>query len=184
MRSEQDSLCPVLNRRGFDRELGRALDHVRRYGGSLGVAFLDLDGFKPVNDRHGHAAGDVLLVHVAEILVDAIRSSDSAARLGGDEFALILWNLDQETAAAKARAIEAAIAAVPAHIGTQALAVGASCGIALAQPGDTAASLTARADLAMYARKAERKIMMARDGPAASESPAQAMMSGVRMSSR
>lgn len=177
-RSEQDNLCPVLNRRGFDRELGRALDHVHRYGGSLAVAFLDLDGFKPINDRHGHAAGDVLLVHVAEILVGAIRSSDSVARLGGDEFGLVLWNLDAEIAAAKARSIEAAVATTPTQAGIHALAVGASCGIALAQPGDTVAGLTARADLAMYARKAERKALME------AESPAQAMISGVRISSR
>ncbi|MGL4286555.1 MAG: GGDEF domain-containing protein [Phreatobacter sp.] len=184
MRSEQDSLCPVLNRRGFDRELGRALDHVRRYGGSLAVAFLDLDGFKPINDRHGHAAGDALLVQVAETLLGAIRSSDSVARLGGDEFALVLWNLGAETAAVKAQSIEAVIAATPARVGVQALVVGASCGIALARPGDTAASLTARADLAMYARKAERKSIMAHEGPAGAESPSQAMISGVRISSR
>lgn len=183
-RSEQDSLCPVLNRRGFDRELGRALDHVRRYGGSLAVAFLDLDGFKPINDRHGHAAGDALLVHVAEILAGAIRSSDSVARLGGDEFAMVLWHLGAEAADAKARSIEAAIGATPARIGTQALVVGASCGLALARPGDTAASLTARADLAMYARKAERKNPVGRDDLRGTESPVQAMMSGVRISSR
>jgi GGDEF domain-containing protein len=86
-----DPLTDLLNRRGFGRELKRSVAYVKRYGVSAALIFLDLDGFKPVNDRHGHAAGDAVLKAVAAAIVGQVRASDGVARLGGDEFAVLLF---------------------------------------------------------------------------------------------
>ena len=101
-RIDIDPLTDILNRRGFERELKRSLAYVKRYGTSAALIYLDLDGFKPVNDRHGHAAGDAVLKAVAAALVRSVRASDVVARIGGDEFAVLLWNVTGPAAAAKA----------------------------------------------------------------------------------
>ncbi|RAI33704.1 GGDEF domain-containing protein, partial [Rhodoplanes serenus] len=150
--ADHDPLTGVLNRRGFDRELARAAAHVDRYGGRLVLVYLDLDGFKPINDRHGHAAGDAVLRAVAGVLRGHVRASDLVARLGGDEFVVLLWNLGDADAAAKAASLEAMIAAARVPWEGATVAVGASAGLTVvAGPTDTAAAL-ARADAAMYAR--------------------------------
>jgi len=156
-RADIDPLLDIANRRGFERELRRALSFVRRYGTQAAVIYLDLDGLKPVNDRHGHAAGDAVLKAVATTLTSHVRDSDTVARLGGDEFAVLLWNLGRRQAAAKAEALEALIAAAKIAWGKAILTVGASAGIATISPLDEAAAVLATADEAMYARKAERK---------------------------
>ena len=151
-----DPLTDILNRRGLERELKRSLAHVKRYGVSAALIYLDLDGFKRVNDRHGHAAGDAVLKAVAMVLDCHSRESDVVARVGGDEFVLLLWNCSEADAQAKAQAIEAAIARMtPSHAGA-ALQVGASCGVAVLLPLDRPQDLLDRADRAMYARKLER----------------------------
>ena len=80
---------------------------------SASLIYLDLDQFKPVNDRHGHAAGDAVLETVAAMLVRHVRASDVVARIGGDEFVVLLSNVDAAAAASKAAALEAAIDATP-----------------------------------------------------------------------
>ena len=102
-RVDVDPLTETLNRRGFERELKRSLAYVKRYGAGAALIYLDLDGFKPVNDRHGHGAGDAMLKAVAATLVRNVRASDVVARFGGDEFVLLLWNVSGPAAAAKAR---------------------------------------------------------------------------------
>ena len=151
--AERDPLTGIFNRRGFERELKRAAAHVRRYGGSAALVYLDLDGFKPVNDRHGHAAGDVVLKAVAAALLASVRASDSAARIGGDEFAVLLWNLTGEAARSKADAIERTIAGTLVPWGGQTVAVGATAGVAVLDADSDVMELVARADAAMYARK-------------------------------
>jgi diguanylate cyclase (GGDEF)-like protein len=150
---EIDPLTELLNRRGFERELKRVLAYVKRYGASAALLFIDLDGFKPVNDRHGHAAGDAVLKAVAATLTPNVRASDIVARLGGDEFVVLLWNVTAEAAAAKAVALETLIATASVQCGAATLAVGASAGVAQIGPADTAGDLLARADAAMYTRK-------------------------------
>lgn len=152
-----DPLTELLNRRGFERELARSVAYVKRYGTNAALVYLDLDGFKPVNDRHGHAAGDAVLKAVAAALVEHVRASDVVARLGGDEFVVLLWNVDGAAAAAKAAALEQAIYATPVRWQSSTLIVGASAGVALIGALDTPAETLARADAAMYARKRERK---------------------------
>ena len=155
-RADVDPLLDIFNRRGFARELDRALAYVKRYGTPAALVYLDLDGFKPVNDTHGHAAGDVVLKAVAAVLTGNVRASDTVARLGGDEFVVLLWNLDEANAAAKATALEGKIAATNIRWGTATLTVGASAGVAVLRSCDQAADVLARADRAMYARKAGR----------------------------
>ena len=152
-RADVDPLLDILNRRGFERELHRSLAYVRRYGTSAALIYLDLDHFKPVNDRYGHAAGDRVLQEVATTLRRMVRESDVVARLGGDEFAVLLWNINESRATAKARELESAIAAMVVMQGNVPLSLGASAGVALLEPGDTPANVILRADLAMYARK-------------------------------
>jgi diguanylate cyclase (GGDEF)-like protein len=156
-RIDIDPLTDILNRRGFERELTRSLAYVKRYGTSAALVYLDLDQFKPVNDRHGHAAGDAVLKAVAAALVRQVRASDLVARIGGDEFVVLLWNVGGSAAAAKAAALEAAVYSTPVAWGASTLVVGASAGVAQLGALDSPADIFARADSAMYARKAERK---------------------------
>ena len=155
-RIDVDPLTETLNRRGFERELKRSIAYVKRYAVSAALIYLDLDGFKPVNDRHGHAAGDAVLKAVAAALAREVRTSDVVARIGGDEFVVLLWNVTEEEAAAKAAALEAAVYATPVRWKASTLVVGASAGVAQIGPLDRPADLLARADAAMYARKAQR----------------------------
>ena len=156
-RADIDPLLEILNRRAFERELARSIAYLDRYGGAIALVYLDLDGFKAINDRHGHAAGDAVLKAAAAALTRAVRASDLVARLGGDEFALLLWNLGEEQARAKAGELETAVAqAAVSHDGAP-LAVTASAGVAALISGRTAAETIDAADRAMYARKSARR---------------------------
>ena len=161
-RVDVDPLTETLNRRGFERELTRSLAYVKRYEASAALIYIDLDRFKPVNDRHGHAAGDAMLKAIAAALLRQVRASDVVARIGGDEFVVLLWNVSGTIAAAKALALEAAISATRPRFGNASLTVGASAGVALLGPLDSAAEVLSRADAAMYARKAERQAGLVR----------------------
>ncbi len=156
-RIDVDPLTEVLNRRGFERELKRSLAYVKRYGATAAVIYLDLDEFKPINDRYGHAAGDAVLKAIAATLARNVRASDVVARIGGDEFVVLFWNVTEAAAAAKAAALEAAIRATPVRWGDSTLVAGASAGMTLVGPLDSAATVLTRADGAMYARKAGRR---------------------------
>ncbi len=154
-RADVDPLTDILNRRGFDRELLRSLAYVKRYGAPATLVLIDLDGFKAVNDSHGHATGDALLKAVARQLVSRVRASDIVARLGGDEFAVLLWNIDETRAVAKALELEEAIAA--ASGGEGGIAVGGSAGTVTLDGEKTPGQIVDAADKAMYARKRERR---------------------------
>lgn len=161
--AETDPLTGIFNRRGFDRELKRSLAYVKRYWTRAALMYVDLDGFKPVNDGHGHAAGDAILKAVATQLAGSVRASDTVARLGGDEFALVLWNLSEADAASKAWALEAAVGEVVIEWEGAMLSVGASIGFAMLGPSDELADILANADRAMYARKSARKLSQGQD---------------------
>ena len=155
-RLDIDPLLDILNRRGFERELKRSLAYVKRYGADAVLVYIDLDGFKGVNDRAGHSAGDELLKAVAAALNDRVRASDIVARLGGDEFAVLLWNVSETHAFAKARDLEDAIAAVVVTRSGVPLSVTASAGVAALSPLDGPMEAIDAADRAMYLRKRER----------------------------
>ena len=156
-RVDEDPLTGLRNRRGFERALEQALAYVRRYQATAALLYADLDRFKPINDRHGHAAGDWVLGRVARLVAGHVRASDVAGRVGGDELAVILWNVSEEQADEKARALEAMIEAEVFAYKNKKLSLGISTGIAMLAAEDTVESAVARADAAMYARKRERK---------------------------
>jgi diguanylate cyclase (GGDEF)-like protein len=156
-RADVDPLLDILNRRGFERELARARAHVRRYGTQAALIFIDLDGFKAVNDRYGHGAGDALLKAVARELGAHVRASDVIGRLGGDEFGVLIWRADEAQASAKARNLEGLIARVAVTHGQVQIQVGASAGAAPFLSDATPAEMIAAADQAMYVRKEERR---------------------------
>ncbi len=156
-RADIDPLLDILNRRGFERELARSLAYVQRYGTAAALVMIDLDGFKAVNDRHGHAAGDALLRAVAAALRAHVRASDIVARLGGDEFGVLLWNIDEGRAAAKVLELEDIIARARADHGEATLSVGASAGAVALDADATAGAIFDAADKAMYARKNARR---------------------------
>ncbi len=156
-RADVDPLLDILNRRGFERELARSLAYVKRYGTAAALIFIDLDGFKAVNDRHGHAAGDALLKAVARQLVGHVRASDVVARLGGDEFGVLMWNVGAAQATAKARRTGSGNRRGRVRHGDARLSVGASAGIVPLAPDATPAEIIDAADKAMYARKKQRR---------------------------
>jgi diguanylate cyclase (GGDEF)-like protein len=156
-RADVDPLLDVLNRRGFGRELKRALAHIKRYGTEAALMFVDLDGFKGVNDRYGHGAGDALLKAVARELVGHVRASDVVGRLGGDEFGILIWHAGEEQALAKARELESLIARVVIIHGKARIEAAASVGMALLVADTTPEDMIGAADHAMYARKQERR---------------------------
>jgi diguanylate cyclase (GGDEF)-like protein len=119
--------------------------------------FVDLDGFKGINDRYGHAAGDVLLKAVARELIGHVRASDVVGRIGGDEFGIIIWRVEEPQASAKARQMEAMIARIGITHGRSQISVAASVGIAPLIEDSNPADVIAAADQAMYARKDERR---------------------------
>ena len=156
-RADVDPLLDILNRRGFERELKRALAHIKRYGTEAALMFVDLDAFKGVNDKYGHGAGDALLKAVARELAGHVRASDVVGRLGGDEFGVLIWNAGEELALAKARELESLIARVAIVHGKARIEAAASVGMALMVADTAPEDMIGAADHAMYARKQERR---------------------------
>jgi diguanylate cyclase (GGDEF)-like protein len=155
--AETDFLLGIPNRRGFERELNRAIAYIKRYDASGALIVLDVDRLKPINDAFGHAAGDRVLKAIADLLTRRVRSSDVVARLGGDEFALLLWNLSETDARAKAAALEDAIDRLALEFDGRSVMVGASAGIAILDAHGEAGRALEEADRAMYLRKAQRR---------------------------
>src|ERR1700721_2044725 len=155
--AETDFLLGIPNRRGFERELGRAISYIQRYQASGALVVLDVDRLKPINDNFGHAAGDQVLKAIVDVLSQQIRSSDVIGRLGGDEFALLLWNLSETDAHAKAAAFGAATARLGFTFEGHTVATGVSAGVAILGPHSEAAKALVDADCAMYVRKAQRR---------------------------
>ena len=155
--ADTDFLLEIPNRRGFERELARAVAYMKRYRASGALIVLDVDRLKPINDSFGHAAGDEVLKAIATTLTRQVRASDVVGRLGGDEFALLLWNLSETDAKAKAAAFEQAIDELSFVFRGQHVSAGASAGVALLGAQSDAARALEEADAAMYVRKAHRR---------------------------
>ena len=152
-----DSLTGLANRALFSERITHALERGVRRTNLVAVLFIDLDDFKTVNDSLGHAAGDELLVTVAERIRSSIRPEDTCARLGGDEFAVMIEGITHpDGAVTVARRIIGALAEPLAIAGSD-VAVQGSIGIALGSAGQTASEIMRSADLAMYRAKGEGK---------------------------
>jgi len=148
--ADRDTLTPLLNRRAFVRELARARTFAGRYGFPASLVYFDLDGFKALNDRLGHAAGDAALKAVADRLIANVRESDLVGRMGGDEFAVVLVQADRATAEGKAAALAQAIEAVGNGLKV-------SYGVRELDPDTDPEALISDADAAMFAAKRVRK---------------------------
>jgi diguanylate cyclase (GGDEF)-like protein len=155
--ADTDFLLDIPNRRGFERELNRAIAYMKRYRASGALIVLDVDRLKPINDSFGHGAGDEVLKAIAGALTRQIRASDVVGRLGGDEFALLLWNLSETDAKAKAAIFEQAVDELAFVFRGQCVTAGASAGVASLGPQSDAARALEEADAAMYVRKAHRR---------------------------
>lgn len=150
-----DALTGLPNRILLADRLNQGMVQAQRYGRLLAVAFLDLDGFKAVNDEYGHAAGDQLLIAVAASMQQVLRESDTLARIGGDEFVAVLLDLADIQASVPLLARLLAAAAQPVPVGGQALRIAASAGITFYPQADAidAEQLLRQADQAMYQAK-------------------------------
>ena len=155
--ADTDFLLEIPNRRGFERELNRAVAYMKRYRASGALIVLDVDRLKPINDSFGHAAGDEVLKAIAATLTRQVRASDVVGRLGGDEFALLLWNLSETDAKAKAAIFEQAIDELSFTFRGERVTAGASAGVALLGAQSDAGRALEEADAAMYVRKARRR---------------------------
>lgn len=151
--ADTDGLTPLLNRRAFVREMSRMLAFSERYNMPASLVYFDLNGFKAINDVHGHNAGDAALVQIAKLLQSHVRGSDVIGRLGGDEFGIVLAQADEEAARVKAESLVEAIAETPIAWNGQALRLTASYGICTFRPGVDPTEALAEADRSMYLRK-------------------------------
>lgn len=165
--ASHDPLTGLLSRGPLHDRLAQALERVCRGEEPLALLYLDLDGFKAVNDRHGHDAGDRVLCEIAQRLRNGVRHADTVARLGGDEFVVLLEGAEESAAQALAQALRASLQRPCVVDASAAVALDASIGIALyPRDGADAQSLLRHADRAMYhgKRRAGR-----RGGPASVE---------------
>lgn len=153
-----DQLTGLPNRRLLDDRLAQALSHARRHHRMLAVCYLDLDGFKPVNDRHGHAAGDKLLKEIAKRYQGVVRENDTVARLGGDEFVLLFNDLNDRSDAIHLLERLLAVTGEPFQFKHQQAVVSASIGVCLYPThGCEADALLFCADKALYQAKEQGK---------------------------
>jgi diguanylate cyclase len=148
-----DGLTGLYNRRGFDAELPNFMQRSSAIGKGLALIAMDLDKFKPINDTLGHAAGDFVLKGVAKILLEGVRKTDLPCRIGGDEFIILLADLDETAAKARAEMLRTRIGALSHPGNEQGIQVTSTMGGTLYRPGESAADLMQRADDALYAAK-------------------------------
>ena len=151
--ADHDVLTPALNRRGFMSVLSRSMAYCRRHEVEAALLYLDMDGFKGVNDGLGHAAGDAALMAVADLLLANVRESDAVGRLGGDEFALLLMNAGADEGREKARRLSEALETEGFVWEGATVALGGSFGVR-AYAGQTDPEVwLSEADAAMWLRK-------------------------------
>jgi diguanylate cyclase (GGDEF)-like protein len=151
-----DELTRLLNRRGFLAELSRALETARAGGPPGALMICDLDGFKAVNDRHGHNAGNRLLRELSASLVRQVRRTDAVARLGGDEFGFLLIGATLPSAHAKAARLRDSIATLDLIIEGATVDISGSFGVVAYDGSESEEVLLHRADMAMYEEKRGR----------------------------
>lgn len=148
-----DQLTQLMNRSGLQDSFAREAARADRAGRELAVALLDLDDFKLINDRHGHAAGDEALVHLATIIRNTMRPSDVVVRFGGEEFLFLLPDADAGQAARALQRVQDDLDRQPLQFSGRKLTLAFSAGIAMRQSGESREAVVARADAALYAAK-------------------------------
>lgn len=149
-----DGLTDLSNRLHLEDRLGVAIADARRYGDLVAMAYIDLDHFKRVNDRFGHASGDRALIEVARRLRAGVREQDTVARLGGDEFVIVFPRISAQEEAEAACERLAQLMEEPIPLGEGVVTLSISVGVAIFNPRvDDARSLLVKADIAMYSAK-------------------------------
>ena len=152
-----DAVTDLPNGRAFLEQLQRELARARRDQHPVSILYADLDGFKAINDRYGHAAGDLVLRRVADAMRESVRAGDTVARMGGDEFCGVLWKADAGAATHVVDRIASRVEQIAADY--PAARLGISIGVVEARTDETDAEhLLARADALMYARKPSRRL--------------------------
>lgn len=151
--ARHDSLTGLPNRRAFEERLDQAIARARRSKQTLAVLYVDLDGFKSINDQHGHAVGDQLLMEVSRRLQSCVRTTDTVCRLAGDEFTVILEGAGHMTEVDRICGRIVDKLSLPQELKGCAVAVSSSVGVAVWEMGETPDSVCVRADKAMYAAK-------------------------------
>src|SRR5690606_900280 len=152
--AQVDPVTGLANRQEFMLRLEQAIAIARQEGEALALLFIDLDRFKPVNDTHGHAIGDMLLRQVGARLTREVRASDLVARLGGDEFTVLLGSARRADDALHVAQKLCRVLEIPFELGQVTAEISASAGVArFPEHGRTPAELVAAADKAMYEAK-------------------------------
>jgi len=163
----QDYLTGALNRKGLDEALDQELSRSRRHASNLCVALLDLDNFKRINDEHGHQIGDAALVHLAQVIRDALRPHDTLARYGGEEFVIVIPDTAIEEAVEVMRRVQRELTKRFYLHDNQRLLITFSAGVARIEDGESRESAIRRADAAMYrAKQAGKNRVVPAESPA------------------
>jgi diguanylate cyclase (GGDEF)-like protein len=156
-RATRDALTQLPNRSEFLRRAEVMATQARRQGQQVALAMLDLDGFKAVNDQHGHQAGDKVLEVVAKRMEGSVRAEDLVGRYGGDEFAVLLLGVSEQEAAHLVERVRESVGHAPIRDSHQVYRVGASAGVAMSVDSETITATLARADKALLGAKASGK---------------------------
>ncbi len=170
-----DPLTGLANRRLLTDRISMALAHARRNKSAMAVVYMDIDGFKQINDKLGHSAGDILLQITAERLVGTVREEDTVARIGGDEFIIVLRHVSGSKNASTVALKMIEVLAQPYHVEGHIVSVSASAGVAIyPDHGEDANMLMKNADMALYEAKRAGKStyrIFERDLPSAVRNP-------------
>lgn len=173
--SQHDGLTGLLNRRAIETLIEREAQRLQRFGEPYAVLLADVDHFKRINDRLGHAGGDAVLCAVAQVLMQQAREVDRVARYGGEEFCVLLPHTQEDGALHAAQRLRDALRSQPVRWGEETIDVRLSIGVAAAHGGESVSDLLRRADQALYAAKSAGRdtvIVAAAPRPARDEDPA------------
>lgn len=152
-----DCVAPIPNRRAFMRRLAWAITMFERYAHPSTILYFDINDFKQINDEYGHAAGDLAIRHISQLLGNTMRESDFLARIGGDEFAVIMYYANDEAARKRGAKISEKLQKTPFVHNGKHLYVTAAYGYYSIKSGDDAESALASADMSMYVDKRRSK---------------------------
>lgn len=167
----EDQLTGSLNRRGMDESLDREIANALRRETPLCVALLDLDDFKRINDTHGHATGDEVLVHLVQVIRETLRKLDVIARFGGEEFVILMPETSPQDAVQIITRVQRELTKRIFMHESQRLLITFSAGVAVYQPGESQAELLKRTDVALYKAKNAGKNRIVFADPPAAEAP-------------
>jgi diguanylate cyclase (GGDEF)-like protein len=156
-----DCLAPIPNRRAFMRRLSWTITMHERYGHPSAILYFDINDFKQINDKYGHAAGDLAIRHVAQLLSNTMRESDFLARIGGDEFAVIMYYANEDAAKKRGAKIVEKLQKTPFNFNGKHLHVSSAFGYYAIRSGDDSESALSAADMSMYVDKRRSKAKLA-----------------------